>query len=68
MYNVMSNRSSMIAYAVCSVLWTLLCIWDVVGGRYQTDSIGFMLDVICAAAWVIGFVIYLKKVRSDKDE
>lgn len=62
------SRIGVILYAVCAVLWTVRAILEVIYKTYNDSVFLFVLNILCAAVWILAYVVNLKRYRSGKEK
>lgn len=62
-----SGQLSVTLYALCAVLWTIRAILEVAHKTYNDSVFWFVMNLLCAAVWIVAFLVNLKRYRSNKD-
>ena len=60
------GRLAVILLGLCSAIWTIRVIYDVIYQTYNGSTFGFVLNIICAMTWIASFIVNLKRYNSNK--
>ena len=60
------GRLVVILLGLCSVIWTIRVICDVIYQTYGGSGFGFVLNILCALTWIASFIVNLNRYRSNK--
>jgi len=55
-------------FGICAVIWTIRAIQEIIYQTYNESVFWFVLNVLCGVIWTLGFVLHLKRYRSNKDK
>jgi len=47
------DRLAVILLGLCSVVWTIRVIYDVIYQAYSGFGFGFVLNILCAVTWIL---------------
>ena len=62
------DKTIVILYAACAVIWTVRAILDIVYRTYNESAFLFVLNILCAVIWIAAFIGQYMKYRYGEDE
>lgn len=67
MENKKQNKTTVVLFGICAVIWAVRVIIELVSGTYSDSLVLFCMNVLCTILWIICFFVNLKRYRSGKD-
>ncbi len=55
-------------YGMCAVIWTVRATLEIVFKTYNYSIFWFVMNILCAALWIVAFFVNLKRYYFNKDE
>lgn len=64
------EKTSLVAVilaGLAAVIWTIRAVLEIVLKTYNESVFGFVLNVLCSVAWIVVFIVNLKRYRSNRE-
>ncbi len=64
------KKTSLVAVilaGLAAVIWTIRVVLEIVLKTYNESVFGFVLNVLCSVAWIVVFIVNLKRYRSNRE-
>lgn len=62
-----NTKKTVILYGLCTTIWSVRVILDVVSKTYSDSLFWFCMNLACSVLWIVNFFIAFTKYRSNKE-
>lgn len=60
------SQNTVRLYAICAIIWIMTVIISIVKKTYNDSMSIFVMNVLCAVAWIIAFITESKMNKSNR--
>ena len=62
-----TSLAAVILVGLAAVIWTIRVVLEIVLKTYNESVFLFVLNVLCSVAWIVVFIVNLKRYRSNRE-
>ena len=62
-----TSLAAVILVGLAAVIWTIRAVLEIVLKTYNESVFLFVLNVLCSVAWIVVFIVNLKRYRSNRE-